>query len=89
MGKYIFLAFVVIIVAGPTIILRIWSRYSHWEKIKEMVSKPFVCSNCGHRFYTKQRIIRIVGENKAILKCPNCKKRDVCGRPYDFDAEEK
>ena len=26
-----------------------------------------------------------VKEVKAVLKCPNCGKRDICGRPYDFE----
>ena len=85
MGEYIVLVIVVLIIFGPRIAWRLYQRYRYSESIKNFVSKPFVCPNCGHRFYTKQKIIHPLGENKALLKCPKCGKRDVCGRPYDFD----
>ena len=88
MEKYIFLPIAAIIIVGPTIAWRIYRVYRHSQDTKEFVSKPFVCPNCGHRFYakhTKQKIIHGVGENKAFLKCLGCGKRDICGRPYDFD----
>lgn len=85
MEKYIFLAIVLFILFSPKIIWRLYQRYRYSERIKNFVSKPFVCPNCGHRFYTKQRIIYPLGENKALLKCPNCGKRSICGRPYDFE----
>ena len=85
MGKYIFLGVVVLILFVPRILWNVWSRYRYSQWLKDFVSKPFVCPNCGHRFYTEQKIIHPLGENQALLKCPNCGKRDICGRPYDLD----
>ena len=85
MGKYIVLSIIVVILFAPKVIWRIYIKYKQDKSMQEIVSKPFVCPNCGHRFYTQQRVIHPVGENKAILKCPSCGKRNVCGRPYDFD----
>lgn len=84
MEKYILPAIVALIIVGPGIAWGLYQRYRYSEFIKDFVSKPFVCPNCGHRFYTNQKIIHPLGENKALLKCPNCGKRDVCGRPYDL-----
>jgi transcription elongation factor Elf1 len=89
MEKYIIFAIVAIVAFGPTVAWRVYRVYRYSKATQDFVSKPFVCPNCGHRFYTQQRIIHPVGENKAYLKCPNCKKRDLCGRPYDFDLDEK
>ncbi len=88
MEFYIVLGIIVfVVIIAPKIIRRICLEYSNAEKRREIVSKPFVCPNCGHRFYTKQKniLFQPMSENKAILKCPNCGKRDVCGRPYDID----
>ena len=86
MGIYILLGIAVIVIFLPKILWRIYVSYRHSQSVKEIVSKPFVCPNCGHRFYTQEKILRSIGENKAILKCPKCGKRDLCGRPYDFDV---
>ena len=87
MEKYIFLAIVALIIFAPGIAWRLCQRYRYSESIKDFVSKPFVCPNCGHRFHTKQKLIHPITENKAFLKCPSCGKRDICGRPYDFDEK--
>ena len=81
----LFLGILAILVLGPTIAYRTYIKYRYSRALKEFVNKPFVCPNCAHRFYTKQKIIQPIGENKAYLKCPNCGKRDICGRPYDFE----
>ena len=85
MEKYILLGIVAIVIFGPTIVWRIYSIRRSAQATGEKVSKPFVCPNCGNRFYTQQKIIFHTGENKAFLKCPKCGKRDSCGRPYDLD----
>ena len=37
----------------------------------------YACPNCGHRF-------RKNGEASALyLKCPRCKKRDMCSRSWN------
>ena len=87
MENYIVMAIILTVGFGPAFAWNIYKIYRYSERVKDFVSKPFVCPNCGHRFYTKQKIIRPIGENKALLKCPNCRKRDVCGRPYDFDED--
>ena len=86
MEKYIILGLLAALVAVPTFLRRAYRARRRSETLREMVSKPFVCPNCSHRFYTEQKIIHPVGENKAFLKCPKCGKRDVCGRPYDFEG---
>ena len=86
MGKYVFFAIIALVIIGPKLAWSLYRRYRYSEFIRDVTSKPFVCPNCGHRFYTQQKMIHPIGENKALLKCPNCGKRDVCGRPYDFDG---
>ena len=83
--EYIILGVIVAIIFVPMIAWRIYRIYSRSKANEEILSKPFVCPNCGHRFYTQQKVVRIIGENKAYLKCPSCGKSDVCGRPYDID----
>lgn len=85
MEKYIVLGIGAIIILGPMVAWRVYKIYRYSENTKEFVSKPFVCPNCGHRFYSQKKIIHPVGDNKAFLKCPTCGKRDLCGRPYDLD----
>ena len=85
MEKIIFWGILAVIVLGPTLGWRIYKMHRYSRLCKEFVSKPFVCPNCGHRFYTTQKFIQPISEHKAILKCPKCGKRDVCGRPYDFE----
>lgn len=87
MEKYIILGILAAIVLVPKILWRTYRTYRNSQSIKEFVSKPFVCPNCGHRFYTEQRIIHPLSENKAFLKCPACGKQDICGRPYDLDDD--
>ena len=88
MEAYIILGILVLLAFSPRIAWEIYCRQRYSRNVKDFVSKPFVCPNCGHRFYTKQRVVTALIDDKAYLKCPNCKKRDVCGRPYDFDSEE-
>ena len=91
MGEYvefIILAIVVLIVLAPIVAWQACKMRRFSKSVKKFVSKPFVCPHCGHRFHTKKKIIAAVGEEKAYLKCPACKKRDLCGRPYDFDETQ-
>ena len=83
--EYIILAIVVLIALSPIIARQIYRMHRFSKSVKEFASKPFVCPNCGHRFQVKQKVLIAVGKEKAYLKCPACKKRDACGRPYDFD----
>ena len=87
MEKYILGGIAIIIILDPSIAWRVYKIHQRSRSINEVVSKPFVCPNCGHRFYTKQKIIHPITENKVFLKCPSCGKRDICGRPYDFNEK--
>ena len=54
------------------------------DECKEIVSQPFVCPNCGKSFYAKWyhlwflRGFTVSLKNKANLRCPHCKKWDMC-----------
>ena len=89
MEKYIILGFVAFIVFAPAIAWRVHKIHRFSQRKTAFVSKPFACPRCGHRFITKQRCFFPVGEDKALLKCPSCGKRDVCSRPHDLDTDQK
>ena len=86
MEKYIIGAAIIIVVALPSVLRILYRAHRRAESAQEVLSKPFVCPNCGHRFYFDGKRARIVGEDKAVLTCPNCNKRDVCTRPYDYNS---
>ena len=83
--EYIVIALAALILLCPILAWRIHKMHRFSKSVKDFSSKPFVCPNCGHRFHPKKRIVIAVGEDKAYIKCPACKKRDFCQRPYDFD----
>ncbi|MBR6679824.1 MAG: hypothetical protein IKL59_01045 [Clostridia bacterium] len=83
---YFVVALIIVILLLPSTAYKVYQWRSSAESVKKLISKPFVCPNCGYRFYTKQKVIFPIGENKAYLKCPECNKRDVCRRPYDMDS---
>ena len=86
MEKYIIGAAIIIVVALPSVLRILYRAHRRAESAQEVLSKPFVCPNCGHRFYFDGKRVRIVGEDKAALTCPKCGKRDVCTRPYDYNS---
>lgn len=88
MEKYIVMAVIILVVLAPRIAWDLHKRHRFRNAVEEMVSKPFVCPNCGHKFYTDQKTVVILGENKVYLKCPSCGKRAICGRPYDYDPHQ-
>lgn len=54
---------------------------------KSLSEDIFVCPNCGHQFYVKwyklyYASFSIYAYNKALLKCPKCGIKDMCGRPH-------
>ena len=80
---YFVLGLIAVILILPSTIWRVYQWHCSKEAVKKMISKPFVCPNCGHRFYTKQKMIFSLSENKAYLKCPACNKRvTVLGHPW-------
>lgn len=85
MERYIVLGIIALMILAPKVIWELYMRRQRWRSIGRMTSQPFVCPNCGHRFYMKDKVVFHAGENKAYLKCPSCGKRSFCGRPYDFE----
>ena len=68
------------------LVLRIITRIRSYRRLKQYAEKPFACPNCGHIFYVKwyNLILKetvILMRDKAPLKCPKCKMRDMCSRP--------
>ncbi len=84
-----------IILAGVLVVLfliiKSIIKFAFYKKIyTDIISKPFVCPNCGCRFYAKWWQIALRPNldlsryhNAAILKCPQCNTKDRCQRPYD------
>lgn len=75
---------VLVIVILPGIFLFIKQLPVIYE-IKELLDEPFVCPNCGHRFYLKMhqvwyKIPSFYIANGLKAKCPCCKQIDVCSR---------
>ena len=71
----------------PDIFRRIRSRYMMIEEMEEISEHPFVCPNCGERFYGKWGRFRGLNNRKLIqwdlygkvrLKCPYCGQTDWC-----------
>ena len=84
MSKYTFLI-IFFILCGALFFLR---RVLPWILRSEEISKKrFVCPNCGHVFYAKKtqiffRQATFYMTERVKLKCPKCKKKDMCG--YSF-----
>lgn len=76
---------ILVIALIPSVAWKIYMRYKFAKRVNETLSKPFVCPSCGFRFYNKKVRVLAVGREKALLKCPSCGKRHICGRPYDID----
>jgi len=55
-----------------------------FSSFQEIANRPFICPNCGHRFYAKWYQIgrplqaSVYATGKAMLKCPECKEKDLC-----------
>jgi hypothetical protein len=64
MEKYIVGAVIIIVVALPSVLRIIYRAHRRAESAQEVLSKPFVCPNCGHRFYFDGKRARIIGEDK-------------------------
>ena len=84
---YVIIALIFAILLIPEILWRIYARREWRRGIDNAKSKPYVCPNCGLRFYAPKGKMAFVGSDKALLKCPQCGKTDVCSRPYDLDEQ--
>ena len=80
---------IIFVLILPSVAWRIYIRWRFSQDVKDALSKPFVCPMCGFRFYRKGKIIFSPHKDKALLKCPSCGKRSVCGRPYDIDSSNQ
>ena len=78
--------FVGLIIILP-IILFIIKQYPIISEMQDLLDTPFVCPNCGHRFTLKMRQVwfklpAYYITNGFKVKCPNCKKIDICSHPH-------
>lgn len=83
MDSYIIILLAMAMVLLPFIVDRTVRIYRHRQYVNDFLSKQFACPNCGHKFYATKRIVFPLSDNKAYIKCPSCKKRDVCTRPFN------
>ncbi len=82
---YVVIGLIFVVILLPGIIKQIGIRARIWQTLSDAASKPFVCPNCGSRFYAPKGKLVFMGEDKALLKCPQCKKTSLCSRPYDLE----
>jgi len=83
--EYIFLVIVVVIAGAFFFVRRVVPRMITSE---EAAKKSFACPNCGHVFCVSWKKLffkqyRLSLKNQVNLKCPNCKKKDMCARPFN------
>lgn len=77
--------FLPLIVLGKVLWELVWWLIAI-NRLKEFAEKPFVCPNCGERFYIKWTKLFWYRDNsldligKAKLKCPKCGEWDMCKR---------
>ena len=71
----------------PSILLHIRSRSRLVEEMNEVSKHPFICPNCGERFYVKWSHLHVVNgpkltqlavHGKLRMKCPHCNQIDWC-----------
>jgi len=80
-------SFIIIIVLGVVLgIAKVCLRTYIFDR--GVYEKTYACPNCGARFQVKwyQMIFRIYAVsvyNAAHLRCPVCRKRDMCSIVYD------
>ena len=81
MGGVVF-AFTGLIIVLPVLIFFV-RRYPIFSEMRDVLDEPFACPNCGHRFKVKMRqawyrLPSYYLANGFRVKCPKCKKKDVC-----------
>ena len=68
----------------PGLVLDLIFTHQGFEELKEIAKYPFICPNCGKSFFAKRyhllwnRGMSVAMVNKAKLKCPHCKSKDMC-----------
>ena len=83
MYSYIIIVLAMAMVLLPFIVDRTVRIYRHRQYVNNFLSKQFACPNCGYKFHATNRMVFPINDNKAYVKCPHCKKRDVCTRPFN------
>jgi len=78
--------FVALIIVLPVILFFV-KQYPVISELQDELETPFVCPNCGHRFTVKMHQVWYKLPSFYVLKgfrvkCPNCKKKDVCSHPH-------
>ena len=58
------------------------------SELDDLLDVPFVCPNCGHNFFIKKRQVWYKVHSFYVLngfnvKCPNCKKTDICSHSHE------
>ena len=83
----VLLGAVYILTRMPDFFWHVWRRHELMEYTDEVMSHPFVCPNCGEKFYVKGSRFHIVNgtrrwhletHGKLRLKCPHCNQVDWC-----------
>ena len=82
----ILFAFVALIIILP-IVLFFVKQYPMISEMQDLLDEPFACPNCGHLFTIKMHQVWYKLPSFYVLKgfrvkCPNCKKKDVCSHPH-------
>lgn len=81
--KWLIIAIVIGVVLG---IARIFLRTYVFDR--EVYEKTYACPNCGARFSVKwyqmvYKAYTVSVYNGAYLRCPVCRKKDMCSIAYD------
>ena len=78
--------FVALIIVLPVILFFV-KQYPVISELRNELETPFVCPHCGYRFTVKMHQVWYKLPSFYVLKgfrvkCPNCKKKDVCSHPH-------
>lgn len=81
---FVFISLVVVL----PIILFVAKHYHIISEMRDLLDAPFVCPNCGHHFTLKMhqvwfKLPAYYMTNGFRVKCPNCKRTDVCSHPHN------
>ena len=82
---YVVIGLIFVVILLPGIIHQVFRIARIRQNVNDAAEKPFVCPNCGSRFCIPKGKLSFIVENKALTKCPQCKKTGICSRPYDLN----
>ncbi len=81
---WVIILILVVIVILPKLMFRLIMKLRYVKRLKEYSHKPFICHNCGEKFYVKWYKLWVWGETSIIvtgnatLKCEHCGTKDRC-----------